>query len=57
MAELSVKCPQCGQEITAASDLELAKLAREHMKEAHGTEVPLEEAQKMVKEMLQGQSE
>ena len=56
MAELTVKCPQCGQQITAAIDLEVAKLAREHMKAAHGTDVPLEEAQKMVKEMLKGQS-
>ncbi|NIN65321.1 MAG: DUF1059 domain-containing protein [Anaerolineae bacterium] len=55
MAELSVKCPQCGQEITGATDLEVAERAREHMKEVHSTEVPIEEAHKMVKEMLQGQ--
>jgi predicted small metal-binding protein len=56
MAELSVNCPQCGQEITAASDLEVAKLAKEHMKTAHDTDVPLEQAHQMVKDMLEGQS-
>ncbi len=44
MAELSGKCPECRQEITAGSELQVAKLAREHKKEARGTEVPLEEA-------------
>jgi predicted small metal-binding protein len=57
MAELGVKCPQCGQEITGATDLEVAEHAREHMKDVHATEVPIEEAHKMVKEMLQGQSD
>lgn len=54
MAELSVKCPECAHEIKGPSELEVAKLAMAHMKEVHDKEVPLEEAQKMVKDMLQG---
>jgi len=56
MAELTVNCPVCGHPVTAGNEMDVARLAKEHMKKVHDTELPLEEAQKMVKDMLKGES-
>lgn len=54
MAEVSVKCPQCGMDLKAPNEEELAKTFKGHAHEAHGMEMSEEEAKQKVKMMRGG---
>jgi len=54
MAEVSIKCPQCGMELKAPNDDELAKNFKAHTHEVHDMEMSEEEAKQKVKMMRGG---
>jgi predicted small metal-binding protein len=53
MAEVSIKCPQCGMEIHGPDEEGLARNFKEHTHEVHSMEMSEEEAKKKVKMMLE----